>query len=535
MTVTETRPEVAPPEAPAPATAAVPPRGLAAVLGSGDHKTIGRLWIGFSMLFLLVGLVAAVLLGFEGADLGSFDVIGAGSFLQMFTLYRVVAVFLVGIPLFIGLGTFVVPLQVGARSIALPRAASAAFWIWLVAGGIVLASYAIDGGPGGGESDGVELWIVAFGLVLVALVMASVSIATTVLAERTEGMVLTRIPLFSWSMFVAGSVWILSLPVLGANLLLAYLDHRYGQQFFGVDADLWPQVAWAFGQPQIYAVAIPALGVIGEVVPVAGDARLRHRQVAMVAIGLFGILAFGAWAQPFFNADTQDDILFIGVALTIVLPVLALIAILGESVRRRPTVNAALLFSVASLLMLLAATTAGAVSVIEPLRLIGTTFATGQMNYVLLASLLAALSGLWFWGPKIWGARLAEGPGRLAALVILLGTIVACLPDLFSGMIDQPQLVTADYAPRDGVEALNLVSALGFLLVLLGVLVAATAIVGAARKGHLADDAERESDPWGGPTLEWSTTSPPPWNNFTDDPAPVLTASPLLDLAEESS
>src|SRR5688572_15564117 len=121
MTVTETRPATAADEAEAPPAPAPTSRGLPAVLGSGDHKVLGRLWIAFSLLYLLVGLVVAVLLGAEGADLGTYDILGTDTFFQVFTLYRVTMVFLVVIPLFLGLATYVVPLQVGSRSIALPR------------------------------------------------------------------------------------------------------------------------------------------------------------------------------------------------------------------------------------------------------------------------------------------------------------------------------------------------------------------------------------------------------------------------------
>lgn len=536
MTVTETRPETTAVEAEALPEPAPTSRGLPAVLGSGDHKVLGRLWIVFSFLFALVALVTAVLLGLEGSDLGSLEILGSDTFFQVFTLYRVVLMFLVVIPLFIGLGTYVVPLQVGARSIAMPRAAAAAFWTWLVAAGIVIASYAINGGPGGGESDGVELWIVSFGLVLVGLLAASVCIAATVLAERSEGMTLTRIPLFAWSMLIATSVWVLSLPVLGANLLVAYIDHRYGQLLFGLDPDLWPQVAWAFHQPQVYAAAIPALGIIGEIFPVASGTRLRHREAAMVAIGAFGAFSFGAWAQPYFNADARNDLLYIAYAFAVIVPVLAMLAVIGGGAKgHRPRPTAPFVLAVVALLGLVAATVAGAVLVTEPLDLLDTTFATGQMNLTLLSALVAGLAGVWFWLPKISGSRASDGLGMLVALISLLGISVVALGDLASGLLDQPAVLVGDYAPRDGVEVFNLVSGLGFALVLVGVLLAALALLTGVRKGITADAADRPDDPWGAQTLEWSTTSPPPWNNFEVDPGPVLTASPLLDAAEEGA
>ena len=539
MTVTETPPETSS-DAPTEEAAAPlePPEhvgGLAGLLGSSDHKTVGRLWIGFSLLFLLVSLTTAVLVGFERFDLAELEVLGSSSYFQVWTLYRVAAVFLVGMPLFIGIATYVVPLQVGARSIAFPRAAAAAFWTWLVASGLVLASYAINGGPGGGEADGVQLWAAALGLLVAALVLASVCIVTTVLAYRADGMSLSRIPIFSWSMFVAGSVWLLSLPVLAANLLLIYLDHRYGQQLFGVDENVWPQVSWVFGQTQIYVVAIPALGIIGETLPVAARQPARSHQGGFVAIGLFGLLAFGADVQPFFAPGTQDEFLYVAAGLITVLPVLALSGLWADVLRARPRPRptAALILAVAAWLMLLAAVVAGAIAVIEPLHLLGTSFVTGQMNYVLLGSLLAAVAGLWHWGPKIWGGLLGEPAGRLGGALILLGTIAACLPDLISGLLDQPEFVESGYDPRGGVELCNLISAIGFAVVALGALLVLAAVVGGARRGRRGDPAV-DANPWGGETLEWATTSPPPWDNFEGDLDPVTSERPLATTTEST-
>jgi heme/copper-type cytochrome/quinol oxidase subunit 1 len=525
---TEASSETAADEAPASVEPPEQVRGLAALLGSSDHKHIGRFWIGFSLLYLLVALTTAILVGLERFDLEELEVLGSSSFFQVFTLYRMAAVFLVGLPLFVGLATYVVPLQVGARSIAFPRAAALAFWAWLIGSGTMLAAYAMNGGPGGGDTDGVELWMVSLGLVLAALVLGSVCIVTTVLAYRADGMTLARAPIFSWAMFVAGSIWILTIPVLAANLLLIYLDHRYGQQFFGVDANVWPQVSWFFNQPQIYVVAIPALGIIGEVLPVAAGRPARSHQGGFVAIALFGLMAAGAEAQPFLAPGTQDELVYIVTALAIVLPVLALSGLWADVLRGRPRPSAALLFSVFAWLMILAAVVAGAIAVIEPFHLLGTSFVTGQMNYVILASLLAAFAGIWHWGPKIWGLRLGEAPGRLAATLIFLGTIAACLPDLISGLLDQPEFVESGYDPRDGVELLNLISAIGFIVVALGVLLALVGILNGARRGRRSDPAD-DANPWEAETLEWATTSPPPWNNFGDDLPEITSHRPLAD------
>lgn len=534
MTVTETRTEpAAAVEAEAPPASAPTSRGLPAVLGSGDHKVVGRLWIAFSLLYLLVGLGVALLLGVEDTDVGSYDLLGVDTYVQLVSLYRTVAVFLVVIPLFLGLATYVVPLQIGARSIALPRASAAAFWTWLVGSGVLIGAYVMGGGPSGTSSDGVDLWAVSFGLVLVGLIAASVTVATTVLADRIEGMRLTRAPLFAWSMLVACSIWILTLPVLGANLLLVYLDHRYGQQLFGITTDTWAQVAWAFEQPQIYAAAIPVFGVVLDIVSTSCGARIRFRQAAMFLTGAFGFLAFGAWIQPYFNAEALDDPWFIGVAWASLVTVLGLLVVAGETIgRNRPKVSGPFVLAVTSLLLLLSATIVGGFNVLDVLNLFGTTFSAAQMNLTVFATLVGGLAGVWYWLPKISGRKASDGAGILTALLFFVGAAVVALGLAWSGALDQPLIITAEYVARDGVEALNLVTTLGFALVLAGFLVAALALLVGVRKGLTSNPEHRPADPWGGQTLEWSTSSPPPWDNFDEEPSAVLTPSPLLDAEE---
>ena len=174
---------------------------------------------------------------------------------------------------------------------AFPRAAAMAFWGWLVGSGLVVAAYAIDGGPAGGRAKAVDLSFAGLALVLASLLVASICIVTTVIALRTPGLWLDRVPMFSWSMVVAGTVWLLTLPVLLANILLIYIDHHYGRpSSFGIGFNQWPQISWAFAQPQIYVVAIPALGIANDVVATLSGARQQHRSAMMATIGAFGIL-----------------------------------------------------------------------------------------------------------------------------------------------------------------------------------------------------------------------------------------------------
>ena len=141
-------------------------------------------------------------------------------------------------------------MQVGANTIAFPRAAAMAFWGWLIGSGLVVAAYAVDGGPVGSRAKAVDLSYAGLALVLAALIVATVCVLTTVIALRTPGLWLDRMPMFSWSMVVAGTLWLLTLPVLLANILLIYIDHHYGRPaLFGIGSNQWPQLSWAFAQP----------------------------------------------------------------------------------------------------------------------------------------------------------------------------------------------------------------------------------------------------------------------------------------------
>ncbi len=533
MTVTEERPE-ATTEA-AVAAAPVPDTGgLAGLLGTGDHKTIGRLYIGTSLVFFLLAAVAGGLVSAERIDLDRLDVVGKDSFQQVFTLHSVSALFLFLVPMLLGLAIVLVPLQVGASTIAFPRAAAASFWGFVVSGGILIAAYGINGGPFGGDANGVDLFLLSFLGVLASLLLATVCVVTTVLTLRTTGMTLDRVPLYSWSMLVAGSIWLLSLPVLAAGAVLLYVDIHYGVELFGGRNDIYGVMLWTFQQPQLYAFAVPALGIVADVVPVFARTRLgvRPRQATMVAIGLTGALGFGAWAQRWIAPHVTDQALYVIVAFAAVLPFLVIAGVVADTLRRgRPSFRSPLVFAVAALLMLLAGAAAGATSAIDQLDLLlpDTTWTSAQAHYILLGVAIAAIGGAHYWAPKLFGRELREGSGILCALMLLVGTVTLAVPDLISGALDQLRALdqVSGVSVRDRVETLNLVSFVGGIVVALGVLLFLVNLVGSivTRREPVGDD------PWGGHTLEWATVSPPSPGNFTAAPS-VTSPEPLLDAAE---
>ncbi|MCU1377686.1 MAG: putative cytochrome c oxidase subunit 1-alpha [Acidimicrobiales bacterium] len=519
MAMTETRPAPeATAEAPPPAVVA-DPSGLAGWFSTSDHKRIGRLWIATSLLFLLTGGVLVALLGFEGTASG-LDLFDRASFLQANTLATEALVLLFLAPLFLGIATFVVPLQVGSPEIAFPRGSAAAFWLYLVSAGILVASYLADGGPTGGSRDAVDLWLLALIGVLLSLCIGLVSVLTTALTMRAPGMSLLRAPAFTWSVLVGGSLVLLSAPVLIAGLADMYVSHHFG----GDLGNYQRQIAWFWSIPTVYLLAVPAAGVALEVVPVLARNRVRKHEGILIVLGLLGIVGVGAWAQ---SEVTFDDLLYVAMGLAAVLPALALLGLVGDTLRGgKPAPKAALLFAVGTVLLLLLGAVAGALLSIDGLKLHNTTWELGQTHLIVLgAGTVGGLGALWWWAPKLWGVELPESAGILVFLASFGGAVLLAGGELVNGLANDLPLRAATFTD-DSVKVLNGISAAGGVLVTLAGLLTVLVLLGAARRRNQVVVSD---NPWGGWTLEWATTSPPPPSNFSAPVPVVASATPLLD------
>lgn len=573
-TITDSAPVAEPASAPPPEHAPVPasasPRatGLFDALTTTDHKRVGRLWLRSGLVMLLAITIIGVVVRIEYITSSPDSVFGGiNSFFQYFNLYRIGLALLVAAPLFIGLATLVVPMQVGATNIAFPRAAHSAAWLFMIGAGITVISVFAVGGWGAldgvtpAQRDAIALTLVGTALVILSLIVASVCIATTVVSLRTSGMTLLRVPLFAWSMLVATSVWLLTLPVALANLAVVYFDLRGGPGKFAVvegSNAIYTQIGWLLEQPQVYAWAIPVLGMLGQVVPVIAQRRHAQHIVAVALIGVFGLLSVGAWNQPWFQGPRYDEkfvysydetFVFIVFGLFAALPVVGLVAAGAKTILGRPPTErmSAIprLLSVHSLaalgasVLLLAGTVAGLVRVIEPWDLGGRTTVTAVMNLALFASVLAAIAGIWFWAPKISGKELPAAHGRLVTLKIVAGAVLLGGADFVSGFFEAPAfaysvatssaVLVAESPHQDLIQAMNVIAVVGAVLIALGVLGVFAALVKAAKSKELTDD-----NPYGGQTLEWATSSPPLAGNFSEPPERVVSEAPLLDAATDT-
>jgi heme/copper-type cytochrome/quinol oxidase subunit 1 len=515
---------------------------MAAVLTTSDHKVIGRLFVGASLLALAACLAIGVLLGVERID-GSDILLDADAVPQLFVAFRIGLLYGVVIPLLLGIAVAVVPLQLGARALAFPRVAMAGFWAWVGGITIVIVALANNGGPGGSDTEMVDLFLAGYALAVIGLAAAALPVAATVLTTRAPGMRMSRVPFFSWSAVVTEIGLLLVLPVLVGVLIYLYVDIRYGQGLFGGSDGIASWIGFALTQPATYLFALPAAGFAAELTPVTFRTRMPMRGVVYTGLGLIGVAALSAvtqqathdvpWAGSELDLDGFGDKFadLLPYAFFTLLPILgALIVMLIGALaakptgdRRRPRITAPFVFAFLGLAMVFTGMLGGALVPIVDLGLQGTVFEEGALVYVAYGSVLAGLGALVYWSPKLSGRVIPDKAAMGLAVLGFLATVLAALPYYVAGFADQPA-ASAVYDYDGPAELWNVLVTVGHGLmgvVLLGFIALAAKTL---RAGVPADE-----DPWEGHTLEWSTPSPAPVDNFAETPT-VMSPEPLLDM-----
>ena len=523
-------------------TSAAPP-AVAAWITSADHKQVGRLYAGTGLVGLLGGLVLAVLVAFERIDAEGYQLLDANSVAQVLSAARLLLTFGAVAPLLLGIAVAVVPLQLGARSLALPRLAAGGYWMWLTGLGLAVASIIANGGPGGGSSDMVDLYVLGTIVMAGGLIMTATSVATSVLTSRAPGMGLLRAPMFSWSALVGSVTLILALPVFIGTSIYLYVDHKYARAAFGGNVGISDWAGWALSQPFTYLLAIPALGMVLDIVPVMGRTKLAQRSAANVAIGIVSVSVLATVTQStvslpwdgekFFDnlGDKIADLLPWG--LLTVVPLLGVLGVLGLSgltlKNGKPRVAAPLVFAMHGLLTILLGVAANVLGSIDDAGLRGSIFEAGTYVAITFGTVTIAFGALCYWGPKLWGRRIPDKAALPLGLLALLATALGSIPYMIAGFADQPAGALDGFSYEGPQELWNALTTAGFALMLL----TALAFVALALKSFTSGEAAGD-DPWDGQTLEWATSSPPPADNFSDLVV-VGSATPLADLKSNTN
>lgn len=516
---------------------------IARWLTSTDHKVVGRLYVGSGVVGLIGGLVLAVLVAVERIDADGYQILGSDSAAQVLAAARLLLTFGGVVPLVFGIALGIVPLQLGSRAVSFPRLATGSYWMWLTGLGLMVASIVGNGGPGGGNADLVDLYLAAYVVLLLGVSMAAVSIVVTILTSRAPGMGLLRAPLLSWSSLVGSLAVLLTVPVLIGTTVYLYVDHRYARMGFGGNTKINSWIGWAVSQPFTYLLAIPALGMVLDAVPVMARNRLAQRPAAVVAVGLVAIAAVSAVTQSAVTLPWGGDGFFSGFgtkiadllpfALLNVVPVLGLLGVLGLALltlkEGKPMIAAPLAFVIVGMLGILLGAAAHILGAIEDAALAGTIYEAGVYVAITFGTATVAFGALCFWGPKLWGRRIPD-KAALPLVPLALGAIVlGSLPYMVAGFADQPGGVLDGFSYSGPQTFWNVLTAVGFLLMLVLTAAFGALALKSFTSGELAGD-----DPWDGTTLEWATSSPPPADNFTDLVI-VGSATPLADLKSASS
>ena len=457
-------------------------------------------------------------------------------------------IFLVVMPTLVGLANYLVPLMIGARDMAFPRLNALGYWLFPFGGLLLHFSLLAGGAPNAGwfsyaplsetpysSTLGTDYWILALLVLGIGSVASGINIIATVITLRAPGLTIRRLPLFVWMMFVTAILIILAIPVLNASLVMLLIDRRLDAHFFqangGSSALLWQHFFWTFGHPEVYIMALPAFGMISEVIPVFSRKPIFGYEFVAASTVAIAILSFGVWAHHMFAAGLghRADLAFAIGSMAIAVPtgvkIFNWIATMWGGTIRFTT---AMMFATAFLLEFVIGGLSGITFAAAPIdwQVTDTYYLVAHFHYVLFGgTAFAIFAALYYWFPKMSGRLLDEGLGKAHFWLTVVGFNLTFFVQHFLGIMGMPRRVFT-YPDLPGWGALNMASTVGAFIMGVSVIVFAINMVMSLGRGKLAGD-----NPWDAWTLEWATTSPPHPHNFERVP-PVLSRRPLWDLKQ---
>ncbi len=517
-----------------------------------DHKRLGVMYILAGLIFFVIGGLEATMMRIQLLKPLN-DVLTPQGFNQMFTMHGTTMVFLVGMPVLLGFGNYLVPLMVGARDMAFPRLNAFGFWLF-VFGGLLLYFSWIGGdglyGAGGAPDVGwfayspltsktfsrgnsTDYWILGIMVSGFGSMTTAINFAATILCMRCPGMTLMRMPLLVWMMLVVAALVIMAIPVLTAAQAMLLLDRTLGAHFFDPQqqgsAILWQHLFWFFGHPEVYILILPPFGFISEIVPVFSRKVIFGYALMVAATVGIGFISLGVWAHHMFVVGLPPWLNALFAASTFLISVPTGIKIfnwLGTMWGGRIRFRTPMLFCAGFLGMFVIGGLTGIMLAVVPFthQLSDSYFVVGHFHYVLFGgTVFAIFAAIFYWYPKVTGRMMNERMGVWSFWILLLGFNLVFLPMHFSGMLGMPRRIYT-YQPGRGFELWNLISTIGVPVQIVGVALVVWNMIRSYTKGAIAGN-----DPWDAWTLEWSTTSPPPEHKF--DRVPTCTsARPLWDV-----
>lgn len=524
---------------------------------SQDHKVIAVQYASVAIAVGLVGVGLSDLMRLQLGFPGHFAFIDAPRYYQFMTMHGMIMVIYLLTALFLGgFGNYMIPLMVGARDMVFPYLNMLSFWVYLLSVLVLLASFFVPGGPTGagwtlyppqailpgtpGYEWGIILMLVSLLIFIAATTMGGLNYVTTVLQARTEGMTMMRMPLTVWGIFVATILALLAFPALFVSGVMMLLDRTLGTSFFmpallsmgqatsykGGSPLLFQHLFWFFGHPEVYIVALPAFGIVSDLISVHARKSIFGYRTMVYAILAIGVLSVVVWAHHMFISGMNPYFGFLFATTTLIIAVPTAIKVYNWVLtlwRGDIHLTVPMLFAIAFICTFLSGGLTGLflgnVSVDIPLS--GTYFVVAHFHMVMgVSPLLVVFGGIYHWFPKISGRMLNETLGKLHFWVTFFGTYAIFLPMHYLGVLGMPRRYYAfegyQFIPHSA-QTMNAVITVIALIVATAQLIFVGNIIWSVFRGKPAG-----SNPWRAASLEWQTPDTPPTHGNWGPHLPVV-------------
>jgi cytochrome c oxidase subunit 1/cytochrome c oxidase subunit I+III len=505
--------------------------GVLGWLTTTDHKRIGLLYLFTASAFFAAGGVEALVMRTQLMAPDQ-DLVGPGAYNQLLTVHGVTMVFFFVIPVTTGaFGNYLVPLMIGARDMAFPRLNAMSYWVYAASGVFLYAGLFSGHGPDAGwfnyvplasrqytPDSGIDFYCLGLLFNGISTTAAAINFIVTILRLRAPGMSLNRMPLFCYAFLAVSFAIVFALPPLNLALIFLELDRRLGFHFYdpsaGGDVLLWQHLFWIFGHPEVYIIILPAFGIATSIIPTFARRKMVAFPLVALAEILVAFIGFGVWAHHMFavGLPTVATIYFAAASLIIVIPSgIQLFAWIMTILTGTPSFKTPLLWIVGFIVMFLIGGLSGVMFAAIPFdqQVTDTYFVVAHFHFVIFgAAVFPILGGIYYWFPKVTGRMYHERTGQASFWLTFAGTTLTFFPMHIVGLIGMPRRQYT-YPSGLGWGGYNLIETIGAYLLAAGLLLIVANLVTSLFKGERVGN-----DPWGGDTLEWATTSPPPPYNY---------------------
>ncbi len=515
-------------------------------MSSTDHKVIGNLYLISSFIFFIIAGLMAMVIRAELARPG-LQFVSNEQYNQMFTMHGTIMLFLFATPLFAGFANAIMPLQIGAPDVSFPKLNLVAYYLFLFGGIIVVSGFLTpDGAASFGwfayaplsnavnsPTIGADLWIIGLAISGLGSILGAVNFITTIFTMRAPGMVMFRLPIFTWTILLTSVLVLMAFPVLAASLIVLQVDRSFGAQVFEAangGAILWQHLFWFFGHPEVYIIALPFFGIISEVIPVFSRKPVfGYKGLVFATIAIAG-LSVAVWAHHMYVTGAVSLPFFALTTMLIAVPTgVKFFNWIGTMWRGSISFETPMLFVIGFLITFLLGGLTGVMLAMPPIdfHVSDSYFVVAHFHYTVFGTVVFAMfAGFYFWWPKLTGRMLDDSLGKIHFWTVFIGFQVTFLIQHWLGIKGMPRRY-ADYLASDGFTLGNTISSIGSFLLGASTLFFLWNVYKTWRTAPLV----KVNDPWGwGMSLEGATSCPPPRHNFTELPR-IRSERPAFDAA----